>query len=392
MLLSLPLEILTRIVSLVYGPNRQDVLALCLACKAMQVFAEPLLFEQINVPIPLACLAVCKTLAENPRLALHVRRFVFAADSRHTRRPSPPGEALWSAIQSALEKMTQLNFLLLSDTTFSHSWVFGSPTLPTRLRELRIRVAWDAHTVSFVSRQKDLRFLQVYDAIDDAGSVQHRFVAIQLPALETFDGTLSIGVQFTICHILRMQLTIDCESQSALALLARFAPLHGSLRALSLLDVSEEMTLPIFELLLRILPDLHHIGILPYPVTTVSKDVPPLQIWNTHLSCSLQRHRLHRCLMHMHHLHSVEVDISRWPGGPGSSTPAVQRLLADELRVYCPSLRLIVFWLSPATRVRWTVNGGRGARAQQFGAAHDLWQTRAEQGIYQQLGEIWKLV
>ena len=59
-------------------------------------------------------------------------------------------------------------------------------------------------------------------------------------------------------------------------------------------------------------------------------------------------------------------------------------MLADELRTYCPSLRVIVFWIAGA-RVRWAIHsngtdvGGNGGL--------DQWTTRVDGDLGQ--GEAW---
>lgn len=209
-------------------------------------------------------------LAASRRHAQYVRTFTFVPDTRSARLPASSLHTLWATLQCALENMPQLEALRLSDMAFAHSWVFGSRALPVRLRELRLRFAWDAHTVSFVARQRELRSLQIYDAIDDAGPMLHRAVDISLPKLLTFDGTLSIGVQFVTCMLERVQLTVDCESAATLAYIDKFAPLHGRLKAMCLLDPTDDVVVPVMETLVRILPDLEYIGTLPYPMTSVS--------------------------------------------------------------------------------------------------------------------------
>jgi hypothetical protein len=56
-----------------------------------------------------------------------------------------------------------------------------------------------------------------------------------------------------------------------------------------------------------------------------------------------QRNGFHRRLARLGCLQQLEVDITHWkppPNGP------YQRALAMELRMFCPSLRHVVFWLN----------------------------------------------
>ena len=273
-MLRLSPEIHSKVASLLAGTHRRDLLTLCLTCKALQSAAEPLLYSQINVPTPAACLTACTILASSQRHAQYVRTFTFVPDARSARLPASSLHSLWATLQCALENAPQLEALRLSDTAFAHSWIFGSAALPVRLYELRLRFAWDAHTVAFVARQRELRTLQIYDAIDDAGPMLHRAVSISLSKLRIFDGTLSIGVQFVTSVLERVQLTVDCESAAALECIDKFAPLHGTLKAMCLLDSQDDMVVPVMEMLVRILPDLEYIGTLPYPMTSVSLGSP----------------------------------------------------------------------------------------------------------------------
>lgn len=91
----------------------------------------------------------------------------------------------------------------------------------------------------------------------------------------------------------------------------------------------------------------------------------------------------------MHRLRIIELDVARW--NPLPNPLAVQRVLADELRVFCPSLLVIVFWVGSTTRVRWSVNETDSEEAQLYGGGHGMWQSRGEQEVYQQFGEMWSM-
>jgi len=55
----------------------------------------------------------------------------------------------------------------------------------------------------------------------------------------------------------------------------------------------------------------------------------------------------------MHYLRFIELDVSRWNPQPNT---AAQRALASELRVYCPSIRFLIFWAG-ANRFFWNLDG-----------------------------------
>jgi len=58
--------------------------------------------------------------------------------------------------------------------------------------------------------------------------------------------------------------------------------------------------------------------------------------------------------MRMHCLQTIELDVGRWNPPPNSKQ--AQRVLVGELRLFCPSLNLVMFWMGN-TRSRWTWSG-----------------------------------
>lgn len=78
--------------------------------------------------------------------------------------------------------------------------------------------------------------------------------------------------------------------------------------------------------------------------------------------------------MRMHYLSSIELDIGKW--APAPNIPAGQRVLAGELRMFCPSIKTVVFWMG-STKVRWTFT--------------DQWHSRIEVQQYPQFSDAWCL-
>lgn len=73
-------------------------------------------------------------------------------------------------------------------------------------------------------------------------------------------------------------------------------------------------------------------------------------------------------------LTQIELDVSHWDPRPND---VLQRMLLHDLRVYCPTLQHIVFWISQH-RFHWYMRGGQWLNMHQVGRLqiHDnLWRT-----------------
>ena len=260
-MLALSPELCGRIV---YYSYREDLLALCLACKAFQREAEVRLYYHIQFTDTHQALLACNTLVHNDRLPLHVRTFCFRQDDR--RAPGDLGHRFWSAVQQALIAMSNLEVLVLCDASHSNGWVLSHPEIKFSLKEAKLRLTWDAPLVKFLERQQALQTLHVYDPLED---IAHHIIPGSLPNLKVFDGTLMVGMQLIPSPLVYLQLMIDSDPAPALAALPGFGALRKSLRSLNLLEVTEDLSLPILRCVSGVLPDLRHLGILHYPMTAV---------------------------------------------------------------------------------------------------------------------------
>ena len=261
-MLALSPELCGRIVQ-VASNRRQDLLALCLTCKAFQREAEIKLYTRLVFTEPDKVIKACNTLMKNERLAMCVRTFWFNQDTRRNL-----GQPFWSALQAALIVMPNLENLLLCDNSYANSWILDNPRIQFRLREAKLRLTWDAHLIRFLETQTSLRSLHLYDPVEEVitGALSPNAV----PDLQAFDGSLMIGIQFLPSSISHLQLIVDCDADQFLDLLSRFGVVRKTLRALSLLDIPEEATLGALKIISEILPDLRYLGLVPYPITNVS--------------------------------------------------------------------------------------------------------------------------
>ncbi|KDR77483.1 hypothetical protein GALMADRAFT_224830 [Galerina marginata CBS 339.88] len=531
--LSLSPELCGKIVDFT-TPRRPDLLALIQTCKAFQREAEPRLYAQIMLSDTHRARSVCRTLHTSERgLALHVRAFCFTQDRpRPTRRPmavayNPDeipsnnlGREFWGVVQSALTKMGNLEILLLADLSAANSWVLDDARITFRLRELKIRFAWDIYLVRFLRRHgANLKALHCYDCMDlDADVDLALGLGVtnadpnlslppnSLPDLRIFDGMLSHALHLLALpplsassssppsaqpapNLSHIQLSVDLNQPDALATLTSIVRLTSSfpsppspsnpthkhtltLRALSLLDPPHDLPLPFLALLAPISSPssspspsplsspLRHLGLLPYPISASSRPT-----FLAHL-------------LRLPYLTHIELDLSRWaaagPGwGPAPSggypslpslpslpsypslpshplssnplsshpthasqypaythqltpPPPSQRALASEIRTFCPSIRVVVFWIGNV-KVRWAwvssaqlgVDGreghgqeghgqegygqeerhgrnekeGGGGGGGGYGDGHGpgAWVSRVEQGAYPQYSNAWSL-
>lgn len=80
--------------------------------------------------------------------------------------------------------------------------------------------------------------------------------------------------------------------------------------------------------------------------------------------------------MKLNQLQVLEVEASHWD--PQPSHAAAQRVLASELRIFCPSLRLVVFWI--------------GHRHTPWAYVGDEWTREESKSTSAQEDTLWRLV
>jgi len=362
-------EIVRRITQLA-STRRGDLYALCLTCKAFQREAEVRLYDALLFSEPQKAHQACRTIIEHERLALLVHTFWFAQESR---RPLPLGQPFWLSIRSALNRMHNLECLVLFDSSFSNTWVFDPAQIRFQLREAKLRFTWDVPLVRFLEMQPKLRLLATYDNLNDSMSVG--LLPGRLPVLEVFDGTFMVGMQLVHSPLTHMQLIVDREHEvmeQVLDLLPQLSGVHKTLRGLSILDLPEELASKSLRIISNACPVLRHVGLIPFPVTNVRFFYfLTLEFIRPKISLRFQRHKIHDSLMRLHYLRSIQLDISRWNPPPG--VPA-QRALAAELKVFCPTIKHVAFWIH-GTRFRWHFSND--------------WRSQVDAHLYPQMDPMW---
>ncbi|KAF5374182.1 hypothetical protein D9615_008866 [Tricholomella constricta] len=321
-------EICARIVQSLGPVTRRGVpghlAALCRTCKAFQREAEVKLYDSLFFSDPARAHLACRTVSQNERLALLVRTFWFSYESR---RPALPRQ-FWMGVQNALNQMSNLENLSIFDNTLANSWILDPTHIKFQLHDAKLRFTWDATLIQFLESQPKLQKLQTIDRSVDTDRLP--LSPGSLLALNSFDGTLMVGMHMLSSPLTHLQMLLENEVlPQFMSLLPRLWNVHKTLRALSLLELPEELVPDTLSILSSTCPNLVHIGLFPLP--------------------PINRHDIHHSLMYMHHLKSIQLDIAAWSPQPNL---AAQRALAAELMVFCPSIRHVVFWIN-STRFRW---------------------------------------
>ena len=277
-MLSLSPEICKRIVQ--NSHYWQDVLALCLTCKAFQKDAEVKLYSQLQFTDPRRAVLACNTLLDNERLALHVRGFWFNQQNDR-QRPTNLGREFWSLIQKTLIAMSNLEALVLCDRSYANGWVLEHPGIQFKLKEAKLWFVWNAALTAFLDRQDTLQTFHFVDSLD---VINHQVTPNALPCLRIFDGTLMVTMQLLSCPLVHLQVIVDADSNPAIVLLQQLGHLRKTLTSLNLLDVPEEWSTRFLGTVSLALPDLKHIGIFPYPIVSVG------YIYHVHLALTITSH------------------------------------------------------------------------------------------------------
>jgi len=293
----------------------------------------------------------CRTVILQSRYGPFVRLFWFNQESRRQSQNLP--QSFWKALQDALNRMPNLEVLHLFDNTFSNSWVLNPERFSFQLSEAKLRFAWDDYTVRFLQSQRKLRVLQIIDQMDDVVRVQIQ--PSTLPLLQVFDGNLLIGLQFLACPLTHLQLVVDIDGPQVLELLPKLALVHKTLRGLNILALPDDVSVRALDIIARSCPLLHHVGLLHLPIVS--------------------RQKFYLALTQMHYVQTIELDIHRWQPLP---TPSAQRALVTEIRIYRPTIQLVVLWVGQ-TRIRWILQG-------------DVWYQRIDNHQYPQSMTLWSAV
>ncbi|EKM49891.1 uncharacterized protein PHACADRAFT_33425 [Phanerochaete carnosa HHB-10118-sp] len=321
----LPVEILDRIVQFSY---QQELLVLSRTSRQLQPLAETRIYEAVLLRDNNAAFRACQALAARDFVRCsYVKRFYFWQDQRFCQR-GPMPEPFWRLIQTVLTKTVNLENLYMYDDSFSNTWIFQAQ-LPFQLTEAWLNFRWDDKLVTFLERQDRLKVLYLTSGPYDE-EVSHRAPQSgSLPALETVEAPMHVTFDLLACSTLRLSFMIDDDNALLFSnFLEAMASTNKTLRSLHVIAVPEFLATDTLRILgsSTLATTLRHLGVLSLPL-------------GEH---DTQRHQLHRSLLSFSRLETLQVDVAHWQNG--AMMPHAHRLLATELRTYCPTLVRIVFW------------------------------------------------
>ncbi|THH07113.1 hypothetical protein EW145_g3616 [Phellinidium pouzarii] len=365
--------------------SRADLCTLARVSRAFQRAAERALYNTILMKRPRATVDLCNTLAANVRLAVFVDALtIFVQTESDKGGDEGDGEKddedeeesskssgadasgfpanYWEGVSAALRQMTRLRFFNLHvDGDAAYAWILRGCTF--KLHSFHCDLVWDANLIEFLETQDQLLDLYLADYVSpvtaaptpqpEAGSRPQSLVppppspqssapssatirASSLPALSTLecsfiDAITALVPGRPVSRVKTCFSSADTPGKTAelrqlgasLRRATGAAAAHGRVYSLDLADsaYTEDFSLVVLAELSRRLPELRYLGTLVLPV-------------------GLERLQFFGLLMRLRKLHTVELEVSEWEPAP---TPQALRALASELRLYCSSIKCVVF-------------------------------------------------
>ncbi|PBK95875.1 hypothetical protein ARMGADRAFT_1061669 [Armillaria gallica] len=335
--------------------SRADVAALCRVSKGFQYAAERALYNTLYMQNVETTMLLCTTLTEQPRVAAYVDALTLHAGSSSENGSEDEGEGeevpqdeilpqgYWTTISLAFRKLSRLRYLNIHighDVPSSNTWILDN--CPFHLRSFHCDLDWDTHLVKFLETQADLDDLYIIDYNDslmDASvappSTTSPLSANSLPKLSTLECTFTEAAAALTPQrpLIRLKTCFSRSDPDAkrIEMTNLFAKIQLSTAQLRSLDIADSTYAESFsvELLSTIVGtsttahQLRYLGTLALPIA------------------GRERLRFYGMLMRLPRLDCIEVEVSGWQ--PVPSTLAAFRALASELRLYCPTVVMVVF-------------------------------------------------
>ncbi|CCL99768.1 uncharacterized protein FIBRA_01790 [Fibroporia radiculosa] len=307
-----------------------DLVSLCRVCRALQRPAESELYENLVLRDALvAYQAYLALVANNGIRGTYVRRFWFLQDVRRRSIGFLRSSKFWEALQAALITTVNLEYLYILDPSARNAWILDSPDFKFQLLEANLHMAWDTHMVAFLQGQRKLRFLHVKDSLDEGPLCALGPDSLQ--SLAQFSGPVLVLAELLACPLTHVQIALEEETTAALlpTVVSDLGRVMKNLRSLNVLYWPEVILIETLELISVSVfgPSLRYLGTISYPM--------------------MDRHDIHRCLVPMRNLEIIDLDLTAWMPPP---IDIFQRMLATELRTFCPSLNYILFWMKSGWR------------------------------------------
>lgn len=377
--------------------SRGDVCVLARVCKDFQVVAERSLYNALHLSGIDATMSVCNLLASQPRVATYVESLTIAArddeSAGEEEAPSHIPEEYWRSLGAGLRSVHRLLHLTIQVDFIGHSthaWILDGCQF--RLRVFHCDLAWDEHLVDFLNYQDELEDLYILDfpypadAETQATPVEphlplspppppvRRVVspvprAGSLPKLSilecpTTDAVSVLVPRRPVTRVKTCFATSDIENKRR-ELTALFVNLRLSTQPLLSLDLGDSSYNPDCSLnflrhcvsAVRTMANVRYLGTLALPVD------------------GRERLRFYGLLRGLPHIECIEVEVTDWDPPPTSFQAL--RAIANELRLYCHTIKRVVF-VYDFDRVVITVShdstGGYILEEENGGAADVIWR------------------
>jgi len=268
---------------------------------------------------------VCQTIASCDRIALHVKTFwTLFNERRWNSSRNHLNPQFWDALHLALRKMHNLQVIAIGDPSCPSAWIFRQCQF--QLQEAELRMDWDADLVRFLDTQSQLQSLRITNPRLSSTELDRlpplALSQGALPSLRIFDGSLIAALEFVSSPITHLQVSLGQDGTEDVGhLLKQLAMFSRTLTSISVVDLPYSTSVGALDLFSLIFPHLRHIGIVPLPFS--------------------DRHKFHQILTRFSKVHTIELEVTGWVTRPA---PAYQRIIAAEIRTYCPTVLFISFW------------------------------------------------
>lgn len=271
-----PPEVAYRIARAVPASSKRTLVALTCTSRALQIAAEKLLYDVVDVfPHPVF-FSLLETLSLCPRVAAYVRTFMLnngsavrvpASSEREVKRSIQAmtvSPEFWTRVRESFMHLKQLDLFLLMDESFGHSWVLDTPTA-LQATEVRLYMPWDENVSSFLDTQRSLRSLFVSNMIK--GAPPTGMSNDCLPCMTQFEGPVMALDMLLHCPLTHLRIPIDTEY--AIFFVPRILPaLHRfkRLRSLSITGLPPEVLFSSLSSITTSCPNLQYLSLIPLPI------------------------------------------------------------------------------------------------------------------------------
>lgn len=353
-----------------YVGNRSDIASLCRVSKSFRHAAERALYNTLYMRKAHETTVLCHTLVAQPRLSSLVEALTIVSaaegqsrasvvqdegdsddDSRHEHDYNVEEEKCpntdWNSISHVLKRTINLRYLNIhiNDGPASSAWILDGCTF--LLRKLHCDFDWDQHLVKFLDKQTELEDLYILDFQDAVASevmadsplrstsVPPGLGALEakgIPNLSKLECTFIEAVVTILPYrpVTHLKTCFSCSEIIAKRaemrlLLSCVALSTGPLRSLDIADATyhKSFSMELLENIVNLHVELRYLGTLVLPIG------------------GQERLRFYGLLMRLPDTQCIEVEVSEWD--PPPSTPPAFRALANEVRLYCPSITCVVF-------------------------------------------------